>query len=879
MEDTGTARQIAPRMSDRVMRAFVCNNRYNELLPSLFGRNLRYEMFHESASPANARGVPTDDSPAASGEHERSLLAALVQASDDAILSKTLDGIITTWNASAERMFGYTAAEIIGKPKTVLYPSDRLHEEEEILERLRQGLPTSHFETVRLHKDGTPIDVSVTLSPIKDAAGQIVAGSAIIRDITERKRQVEDMEVSEVRYRRLFEAARDGVLILDANTSKITDSNPFMTELLGYSREELFGKELADLGVFKDEDEAHRAMEQLQRDTYIRYDDLPLETKSHERRDVEFVSNVYAEADRRVIQCNVRDITQRKQDARNAEREIRQSEERLRLAVEGSQLGTWHWNIRTDTQVWSKRCLQLMGRPGDRPFRVPALLETVHPDDRERINAVARRGFGDGGEVADEFRVVWPDGSIHWLAARGRTFLGDDGTPLRMEGILADITEQRQAEEQLRRNVAVIEQQKAALESHRADLLETNARLEDAVTRFERLATTDGLTGLKNHRAFQDRLKEECDRAVRYHSPVSLVLLDVDRFKHYNDTYGHPEGDTVLKQVAEILLREARSIDIVARYGGEEFVVVLPETDAEPARRVAERLRHAIASASWKQVSITASFGVATLSLLLPNAADLVGEADKAMYRSKYRGRNCVTHVMDTLDDETLDTRTLDAFNELVQTVSAGRWEMLVSASEQMKEMLVQSYDATIASWSRILDLRDKETEGHSERVTAMTVLLMRHLGMTDEQITYARWGALVHDIGKMGVPDQILHKPGPLTEAEWVVMRQHTTLAYEMLSTIKFLGPAIDIPYCHHEKWDGQGYPRGLKGDAIPQMARLFAVIDVYDALTSDRPYRKAWPEEEVRTYLRDQAGSQFDPSAVDSFFAILESERSAKA
>ncbi len=185
---------------------------------------------------------------------------------------------------------------------------------------------------------------------------------------------------------------------------------------------------------------------------------------------------------------------------------------------------------------------------------------------------------------------------------------------------------------------------------------------------------------------------------------------------------------------------------------------------------------------------------------------------------------------------------------------------------------LMLAYDATIEGWSRALDLRDKETEGHTQRVTALTVRLAKHLGVTDADIVHYRRGALLHDIGKMGVPDGILLKPGKLTDEEWVAMKRHTTYAYEMLSPIAFLRPALDIPYCHHERWDGKGYPRGLQGEQIPLAARMFAVIDVWDALTSDRVYRKALPEAEVRRMIEDGAGSQFDPDVVYAFLAMLD-------
>ncbi|MBN1538384.1 MAG: GAF domain-containing protein [Anaerolineales bacterium] len=185
---------------------------------------------------------------------------------------------------------------------------------------------------------------------------------------------------------------------------------------------------------------------------------------------------------------------------------------------------------------------------------------------------------------------------------------------------------------------------------------------------------------------------------------------------------------------------------------------------------------------------------------------------------------------------------------------------------------LTLAYDATIQGLSRALDLRDKETEGHTQRVADMTLRLARAFGMMDNELVHVRRGALLHDMGKMGIPDSILLKPGPLTEEEWEIMRLHPVYAYEMFSPIEYLRPALDIPYYHHEKWDGTGYPEGLKGDEIPLAARLFAVVDVWDALTSERPYRPAWSNEKALDYIREQSGKHFDPRAVDMFFAILQ-------
>jgi putative nucleotidyltransferase with HDIG domain len=180
---------------------------------------------------------------------------------------------------------------------------------------------------------------------------------------------------------------------------------------------------------------------------------------------------------------------------------------------------------------------------------------------------------------------------------------------------------------------------------------------------------------------------------------------------------------------------------------------------------------------------------------------------------------------------------------------------------------LALAYDQTLEGWSHALDLRDKETEGHTLRVTETTLKLARAVGMSETELVHVRRGALLHDIGKMGIPDSILLKPGKLTDEEWEIMRKHPQHAYDMLWKIAYLRPSLDIPFCHHEKWDGSGYPRSLKGEQIPLSARIFSVVDVWDALTNDRPYRPAWPELEALEYIREQRGKHFDPQSVELF------------
>ncbi len=184
---------------------------------------------------------------------------------------------------------------------------------------------------------------------------------------------------------------------------------------------------------------------------------------------------------------------------------------------------------------------------------------------------------------------------------------------------------------------------------------------------------------------------------------------------------------------------------------------------------------------------------------------------------------------------------------------------------------LKQAYDATIEGWAKAIELRDGDTEGHSRRVVALTMNLARKMGISDEVLVHMRRGALLHDIGKMAIPDGILLKAGKLTEEEWLVMKKHPAYAYEMLSKIDYLQLALDIPTNHHERWDGSGYPQGLEGENIPLQARIFAVVDVWDALQTDRPYREAWTEEKTIQYLKDQSGKEFDPRIVEEFLELI--------
>lgn len=332
--------------------------------------------------------------------------------------------------------------------------------------------------------------------------------------------------------------------------------------------------------------------------------------------------------------------------------------------------------------------------------------------------------------------------------------------------------------------------------------------------------------------------------------------------------------DVILSQItrimqvdaAAILLYspEARTLDSAARQGFK----------TEALRNTHLFLGEGLAGKTALERRTTILDGLPELHQQFPDAAQLASEkfcsyiAIPLVAKGEVKGVLEIFHRAALRPDkdwleflETLATQAAIAIND------ASLYEGLQSANLELK----MAYDTTLEGWSRTLEMRDMETKGHSQRVTRLAILLARELGMRDEELVHLRRGALLHDIGKMAIPDHILNKPGPLDEQEWALMRQHPVFAYELLRPIPFLRQALDIPYCHHEKWDGSGYPRGLRKEAIPLPARIFAVVDVWDALISERPYRPAWPTQKALAYLREQAGKHFDPQVVEIFLRLL--------
>lgn len=368
-----------------------------------------------------------------------------------------------------------------------------------------------------------------------------------------------------------------------------------------------------------------------------------------------------------------------------------------------------------------------------------------------------------------------------------------------------------------------------------------NSRL---YAKAEQRARVDEVTGLFNRRHFDELLKHEIDACNRYGGTFSLILLDLDFFRTYNDKYGHAAGDQLLARVGKVIQRSLRSSDLAFRYEGDEFAILLPRTESSAAFVVAERIRGKV-SQELKEIDprITASLGLATWPNDGVKADGLLNAADKALYYAKKTGgdRTCVvsrilSETQGVIREEATDKDALNVIYALAATIEA----------------------------------KDRYTYGHSRKVSSYAVALAERLNLLPDKVAVVSTAALLHDIGKIGIPDEVLNRPGALDTHEWEMVKAHPKLSTTIVSHVLDLVSCVPAILHHHERWDGKGYPSGLKGENIPIEARILAIADAFDAMTSSRPYRGALSFQEAIEEMKRCAGSQFDPQLVEAFLPI---------
>ena len=374
---------------------------------------------------------------------------------------------------------------------------------------------------------------------------------------------------------------------------------------------------------------------------------------------------------------------------------------------------------------------------------------------------------------------------------------------------------------------------------------------------------TDALTGVGSRKLLEDKLQTECARAKRYKRQFSVAIIDLDNFKTINDVLGHAAGDDTLRKLAKCMKSRKRTSDVLTRYGGDEFVILMPETKAEDAVTLLERIRNKVQEIKVvENLPMTISCGIAqSLSEATDSPRELIRRADLALYEAKSAGRNCVK-----VWDETMSKAIND--NDIETEKIKKLQRRIAGLSVQAEKVFIQSIWGLVQA----LEAKDSYTKKHSENVMHYAVGIATTMKIAPKQLDIIRRAAMIHDIGKIGIPDAILSKPGKLTPRERTIIEQHPLVAVRILEKMTFLEQEIAIVRHHHEKWNGQGYPDGLSNNSIPIGARIMAVADTFDALTSNRSYHNARSLNEAIEILVDSSGYDYEPRAVKGMVAWVQ-------
>ncbi len=731
-------------------------------------------------------------------------------------------------NPAVTVITGYTPEELYANPalgEGIVHPADR--------HLVETSAPDAVLALRWRRKDGALIWTEQRNVLIRDEAGRIVAVEGVVRDITARKQAEASLHLQNA----ALQAAANAIVITDGSGA-IEWANPAFTELSGYTLAEAVGKNPRDLVRSGAHD---RAFYQRLWDTILSGETWRGEIINR-HKDGALYAEELAITPVRDERGNIQHFVAIKQDI--SERAERQREMEAIVV-----LSTALRVAQTRSEMLPILLDQLRGL-----FRASGASMAVRdPLTHETLIELGR------GEWAAHTGLRLPAGEAisEQVITTGQLFVSDDA---RGEGRIVHAEMLGQANALMCIPLIAQEQAIGALWLGRAHPFTVNE---------QRLFTAlvDIAANALRRATLHEQTERQLQRLTALRTIDAAITASVDARVTLNILL-----DQVTAQLrvdaADVLLFQPH-LQMLKYAAGRGF-------RASPLGRASPRIGegHAGRAALERRIVCVPD--------LTRDPGGWAGEGFVAYYGVPLIAQGQVKGVLEIFHRAplTVDAEWLEFLESLAgQAAIAVDNAQLFNDLQRSHDELALAYDATIEGWARALDLRDQETDGHTRRVTEMTLRLARRLGLSDAELVHLRRGALLHDIGQMGVPDAIRSKPGPLTEAEWASMRQHPTLAHDMLAPIAFLRPALDIPHGHHERWDGAGYPRGLKGEQIPLAARLFAVVDVWDALRSDRPYRARWPDEQVREYLRAQAGAHFDPAIVAAFLQLWEASPNAKA
>lgn len=743
---------------------------------------------------------------------------------------------------------------------------------------------------------------------------------------------------SEIKFRRLFEAAKDGILILDGKTGAITEANPFILDRLGYSHEEVIGKSVWDIGAFKDIAAAKLALETLLGNTYIRYENLPLKAKDGRVLDVEFISNVYQEGDNKVIQCNIRDISERKR----MEKALQDSREMLERTESIAHIGGWERDLVRERLTCSREMSRILGH--DPETYVPDFADwaaTIHVDDRYRVSSAIEDLLLNHAQRFDfQFRIVRPDGTERVLHDVGEISYDATGGPIRMHGSMVDMTEralaERHAADEASKFRVMIDQSLAGIYIIEAsgkinyinqrfaemsgysqaevigrpflefigepDRQMVASRFAGVVTRITPAQQIATLIRRKDG-SYMEGLTQGSVATIEGRPVLIGVTIDITERKHSERAIERLNrtlrtlsagNSSLVHATSEAALLESMC-NAVVHVGGYPIAWIgFAEDDAcktiRPVTVVGDDLGLvAAARISWADDD---EHGLGPTGIAIRTGQPQVTrnfDTDERMapWREQAKTLNLrssialpLTNNKGTFGAAVIYAHEQDAFGtdevnllmEMVNDLAYGIDALRGRAEHEIALVrLDKSLKSAVAALAGTVEVRDPYTAGHQRNVARLASAIGREMGLSRDRIQGIYLAAVIHDIGKIQVPAEILSKPGKLSELEYKLVQVHAQAGYDIVKGIEFPWPIAQMILQHHERLDGSGYPNGIGGDAILLETRILSVADVVDAMMSHRPYRSTLGLDAALHEIEKGKGRLYDPDVVVACIALF--------
>ncbi len=769
------------------------------------------------------------------------------------------EGRVVESNPALQTMLGYTGQELLEMYfPDFTYPDD-IAEDKALFTQLMNG-EREYYQLDKRYvdKSGKVIWAKLAASLIRDKGGRPSYAIRMVEDITDHKRIEEALSISEERYRMLVELSPDGVFI--HRNDQIEFINPAGLHLLGATHpDQVLGKSIFEI-IHPDYHALIRArIEEMNQsgkaapfieERVVRIDGTVVP--------VEVAASQFIDRKGQAIQVIYHDITERIQAEEQMQRNTLRAEELAEISKALAEVGPDQQGV---VEIIAQRVSDVIGDC--------CVVSLISDDGRSLIPAAVQQSTPDDGEFTRELLMANPERIGEGLAGR----VAQSGEP-----ILIPALTREQALEVIQPEFAPYVQ-RFGLYGLLIVPLRAQGRVMGALGVIR---NQPGKPYSENDRVFLQDLADRAGLAIenaRLFAQTNHRLRDVQALRTIDTAI---TGSLDLGLTLSVILEQ-----VTTQQGVDAADVLLLNSHNHVLEFTAGR-GFRTNGMLGSQLRLGEGYsGQVALERQTIYISDLAAVNKDFARADMIRGEGFSTYCGVPLIAKGVVKGVLEIFHRSRMDVSpewlafletlAGQAAIAVDSAQMFSGLqrsnidLMLAYDATIEGWSKALDLRDKETEGHSQRVTGLAEKLARSMGMGEADLVHLRRGALLHDIGKMGIPDRILHKTSPLDDEERAIMQQHPLYAFELLAPISYLRSAIAIPYCHHEHWDGSGYPRGLKGEQIPLEARIFAVVDTWDALCSDRPYRLAWPKNQVEDHIRSLSGINFDPQAVDAFLRMI--------